>query len=217
MNLSEQGLRVVHDALLGAYGRQGWWPARDRFEILVGAVLVQRTTWTSAARAVERLRAEGALTAQAILAHSDLAQAIRTAGPHRIKAERLRSLCRWFVDAGGFSVLDGCDTPSLRRALLAQHGIGPETADVILLYAFERPRFVADAYALRILARYGMIETGSDYEAVRAGIEAAGPDDAVFYNELHALLVAHARRHCHKSAPDCAACPLNRRCARRLL
>lgn len=215
MNLSGKSLHDLHDTLLAAYGPQRWWPARTRFEILVGAVLVQRTTWASAARAIERLREQDALTAQGILAHPELPEAIRVAGPHRIKAERLRGLCRWFIDAGGFAALDEWGTRDLRRALLARHGIGPETADVILVYAFERAQFVADAYAFRILARYGFIGTGLAYETLRARIECRGPADSAFYNELHALLVAHARRACHKRAPDCDGCVLNTRCARR--
>src|SRR5699024_9602557 len=124
-------LQTLHDALLATYGPQHWWPADGRFEILVGAVLVQRTTWTSAAGAIRKLRADTALVPSAILAHADLAAALRSAGPHRVKAQRLRNLCQWFVDNGGFTALDEQATAVLRRSLRSVHGIGPETADAI--------------------------------------------------------------------------------------
>ena len=95
------------------------------------------------------------------------------------------------------------------------HGIGPETADAILLYAFERPVFIADAYAFRLFGRYGWLQQPMGYEALRRCVQASGPSDAAFYNELHALIVAHAKQVCHKRAPDCAACVLSAGCARR--
>lgn len=212
MTITPAALQELHDRLLRAYGPQHWWPAASRFEILVGAVLVQRTTWKSAAQAIERLRTDHALTAPHILAHADLPGAIRAAGPHRVKAERLRVLCRWFVAAGGFAALRERSTAALRSELLALKGIGPETADVILLYAFERPQFVADAYAFRILRRYGWIDEHMGYERLRRRIEAAGPAAAPFYNELHALLVAHAQSTCHKRRPTCRQCALRSAC-----
>ena len=212
------GLREFHDALLQAYGRQRWWPTQDddnpRFEILVGAVLTQHTAWTNVDIAIGALRDAGALTARALLDHGeDLPELIRRAGPHRVKARRLRALCQWFEDRGGFSALQSLDTATLRGELLSLHGIGHETADVILLYAFGRPAFVADAYAFRILERYGWSRGARNYERLRKTIEAVGPaQDSCFYDELHALIVAHARQRCHKRTPDCAGCVLVERC-----
>ncbi|WP_348766140.1 endonuclease [uncultured Salinisphaera sp.] len=210
-------LRAFHDGLAAAYGPQHWWPVQDadnpRFEILVGAVLTQHTAWTNVEIAIAELRDAGPLTADALLAHDDLPALIRRAGPHNIKARRLRSLCEWFVAQGGFDVLQTRDSATLRRELLALHGIGHETADVILLYAFQRPAFVADAYAFRIMERYGWTSGARNYERLRRSIEAVGPDnDAGFYDELHALIVAHAKQRCHKRNPDCGHCVLHDRC-----
>ncbi|MES1932291.1 endonuclease III-like protein [Salinisphaera shabanensis T35B1] len=211
------GLREFHDRLGQAYGPQRWWPVQDadnpRFEILVGAVLTQHTAWTNVEIAIAELRKAGPLTAEALLAHDDLPALIRRAGPHNIKAKRLRALCAWFVEQGGFERLQTRDSGTLRRELLALHGIGHETADVILLYAFQRPAFVADAYAFRIMERYGWSSGTRNYERLRRSIEAVGPeDDAPFYDELHALIVAHAKQRCHKREPDCASCVLNDCC-----
>ena len=210
-------LRAFHDGLAATYGPQHWWPVQDadnpRFEILVGAVLTQHTAWTNVEIAIAELRDAGPLTADALLAHDDLPALIRRAGPHNIKARRLRSLCEWFVAQGGFDVLQTRDSATLRRELLALHGIGHETADVILLYAFQRPAFVADAYAFRIMERYGWTSGARNYERLRRSIEAVGPDnDAGFYDELHALIVAHAKQRCHKRNPDCGHCVLHDRC-----
>ena len=217
--LDRAGLRAFHDALLAAYGPQQWWPTQDahnpRFEILVGAVLTQHTAWTNVEIAIAALREAGALTAETLLAHDDLAALIRRAGPHRVKARRLRALCQWFVAAGGFKALDDYADDALRAELLALHGIGPETADAIVLYAFSRPCFVADAYAFRVFERYGWWRAPTRrYATLRKQVEQAAPGAGVaFYDELHALIVAHARQRCHKRAPDCARCVLNTRCA----
>lgn len=210
---------AFHDRLAAAYGPQHWWPVQDetspRFEILVGAVLTQHTAWTHVETAIARLRAAGPLTPEALLAYDDLPGLIRSAGPHRIKAERLRSLCRWFIEAGGFEMLEDKDTAALCRELRSLHGIGPETADVIALYAFDRARFVADAYAFRIFERYGWWHGRRRYEKLRETIEAAMDErgTAAFYAELHALIVAHAKQRCHKRRPDCARCALVADCA----
>jgi len=216
---SPAALAVFHDALVSAYGPQHWWPTQDtdnpRFEILIGAVLTQHTAWTNVEIAIAALRAAGPLTPATLVAHGDaLPELIRRAGPHNVKARRLIALCQWFLDEGGFAGLQGRDTATLRAQLLALHGIGHETADVILLYAFARPRFVADAYAFRILERYGWSTGPRNYERLRKMIEAAAPDQgAAFYDELHALIVAHARGRCHKRTPDCAHCVLMTHCA----
>ncbi|NNC22611.1 hypothetical protein HKX42_01990 [Salinisphaera sp. USBA-960] len=202
------------ERLQSAYGPQHWWPATDpenpRFEILIGAVLTQHTTWAQVEKAIANLRAAGALTPEAMLGHGgELSTLIRPAGTHNIKAERLRALCDWFIEAGGFAYLDLRSTTDLRAGLLACRGIGAETADVILVYAFSRPLFVADAYAFRIFERLGWIAGPRRYDVLRRAVEAATPRlDAAFYNELHALIVRHAKTRCHKRQPDCQACPL---------
>lgn len=215
--INAQALCDVVDRLLATYGRQHWWPHQDpdnpRFEILVGAVLTQHTAWTNAERAVAALRAAGPLTAESLLAHENLAELIRQAGPHHVKAERLRALCRWFVECGGFTGLDELSSDALCTQLRAIRGIGPETADVIALYAFGWPRFVADAYAFRLVERLGWWQGSRRYERLRRAVEAALPmQDAAFFDEFHALIVAHAKIRCHKSRPACASCVLESIC-----
>lgn len=210
-------LADLFDRLLAAHGAQHWWPHQDsdhpRFEIFVGAVLTQHAAWTQVERAIAALREAGPLTADTLLAHDNLAELIRQAGPHRVKAERLRALCRWFVERGGFAELESLDTDTLCAELRAIRGIGPETADVMALYAFGRSRFVADAYAFRLLERLGWWQGSRRYERLRRQVESALPArDAAFFDELHALIVAHAKISCHKRRPACAACALDSIC-----
>ncbi|HET7315060.1 hypothetical protein [Salinisphaera sp.] len=210
--LTNKTLTAFRDDLFSAYGPQHWWPVQDeknlRFEILVGAVLTQHTAWTNVEIALAALREAGPLSAGALLAHDDLPALIRRAGPHRVKAERLRTLCRWFVDRGGFGAIEMLDTAALCRELRSLRGIGPETADVIALYAFDRPRFIADAYAFRIFERYGWWQGTRRYERLRCRVESAAAFDAEWFQELHALIVAHAKACCFKRTPDCERCVL---------
>lgn len=213
-------LACLFERLYRAYGPQHWWPTTDpdnpRFEILIGAVLTQNTAWTQAEKAIANLRRSGALTPWTILDHGEaLAQIIRPAGTHNIKAERLRALCRWFIDAGGFDAIDNRPTADLRAELLKCRGTGAETADAILVYALQRPLFVADAYAFRLFERLGWTDGKRNYEELRKAVEAAAPEtaDADFYNEFHALIVIHAKNCCHKRQPECPACPVRDRCA----
>lgn len=214
--------RRLHGAfqrLLDQHGPQDWWPSKGGpFEIMVGAVLTQNTAWTNVEKALARLHAADAMSAEAILAlpEAELAERIRPSGYFNIKADRLRQLCRWYVDGGGFDGLARLETPELRRELLSVKGIGPETADDIVLYAFHRPVFVVDAYTFRIFERMGLIDTGHRYEPLRAAVESAtrGPaaERVGFFNELHALIVRHGSRVC-RPKPDCGNCALRRMCA----
>jgi len=209
VRIEPAALRDVFDRMLAAYGERHWWPADGRIEILIGAVLTQNTAWTNVERALANLRELGWTDAHSILAASEaeLAQAIRPSGYFNVKARRLRALCRWFVDAGGFAELDTWPTNPLRRALLDVHGIGRETADDIVLYAFRRPVFVVDAYTHRIFERLGWDDGRRDYEAVRTAVEACAPGDTAFFNELHALIVEHGKSVC-RPHPCCDACPI---------
>lgn len=200
--------------LRDAHGAQNWWPADSRFEVLTGAVLIQNTAWTNVEKAIANLRSAGLLDAGAVLAlpQSDLGQIIRPAGTFNVKAKRLQALCGWFHAEGGFEVLDTWSTAHLRTALLDVHGVGRETADAILVYAFQRPVFVVDAYARRIFGRFGLLPADLDYETLRASVENAVSVDADWFNEFHALLVAHAKVYC-RARPRCMQCPLSRTCA----
>ncbi len=200
----------LYTALAERHGPQAWWPGRTAYEIAAGAVLTQHTAWTSAARAVAALRARGLLTARQVARCSpaELARVIRPAGTPRVKAARLLALTRWLLGpGGGFAALRALPLAPVRRRLLAVAGLGPETADAILLYAANRPVFVADAYARRVLARHGLLVRDSGYEAARAFVEAHLPSDPALFNEFHALLVAVGKSHC-RAHPRCATCPL---------
>ena len=211
--VSDSRLRTVLDRLAGAYGSQGWWPARAPFEMMAGALLTQRTTWRNAERAIASLRREGALSpeALALLPVSRLEALIRMAGTFRTKAVRLKALARWYVDTGGRDALARRPTAALRSELLGLPGIGPETADDILVYAFARPVFVVDAYARRILSRYGWASGDEPYGKLSDAVARAVGRDAALLGEFHALLVEHGKRYC-RSAPRCTGCPLAAEC-----
>lgn len=180
---------------------------------MLGAVLVQHTAWHNAAQAVAALRDAGLLEPHALLAlpEDELAQLIRPSGTYRVKARRLRALCQWLEQGGGLIALSQCSTAELRRGLLGVYGVGPETTDAILLYAFQRPVFVIDTYARRLFARLGMISGDEHYEALRAHFETALAEDSALFNEYHALIVAHGKAHC-TVCPRCAGCPLGEEC-----
>lgn len=207
-------MRGLFEVLLQTYGPQHWWPADTPFEVMVGAVLTQNTSWTNVERALARLREKHALDADAILAMdpAELAETLTPVGYFNVKARRLRAFCDFYRAAGGLDALGAMETQALRSVLLGIHGVGPETADDILLYAFDRPVFVVDAYTRRIFARIGLLAGDEGYEQIRLGLEdALGPDVALF-REYHGLLVRHGKDTC-KTRPNCAACCLNAQCA----
>lgn len=212
---SAADIRVLHDRLLEIYGPQEWWPGDTRLEILVGAVLTQNTAWSNVERAIANLKAAGVLDWQRLLAlpTKELSTLIRPAGYFNLKAARLRNLLRAIAHGGGERTMARRATAELRASLLAVNGIGPETADDILLYAFERPVFVVDAYTRRIFERLGWARGAESYEELRRGVERAVGDDARLLKELHALIVAHAKAVCRK-APQCEPCVLRRACRR---
>ena len=209
-DLVKARLLRLYRALLAHHGPQGWWPARTPFEVAVGAILTQHTAWTGAARAVAALRARG-LLAPRRLAGTDvrvLGVLVRPAGTYRLKARRLLDFTGWLLARfdGDFGGLRRAPLGPLRRELLGVHGLGPETADAILLYAAGRPVFVADAYTRRVLERHRLLPRGSRYEATRLFLEAHLPSDPALFNEFHALLVAAAKAHC-RTVARCHGCP----------
>jgi len=201
----------LYTVLDARYGPQDWWPARSRFEVAVGAVLTQHTAWTGVARAIGNLRAARRLAPRGLSRVSlpRLGRLIRPAGTWRLKARRLRALAVFFLDRAGGRLerLRGAHLETLREELLEVRGIGPETADAILLYALDRPVFVADAYTRRVLSRHRMVPADIGYEALRRHLETNLPGDPALFNELHALLVAVAKSHC-RARPRCEGCPL---------
>jgi endonuclease-3 related protein len=203
--------------LLARYGPQQWWPAETALEVVVGAILTQATSWRNVVRALAQLRAAGLLNEEALLAapESVLAEHIRSAGFFRVKARRLRA----FFDAvlahagGDLHRFLAQEPEALRRQLLAIPGIGPETADSILLYAAGAPFFVVDSYTERIMGRLGWWETSPvSYQERQAWFQGRLPRDPALFNEFHALLVQHAKEACRRT-PRCAACCLMQRCA----
>jgi len=207
-----QALRDVYRRLLRHYGPQSWWPGETPFEVMVGAVLTQNTSWENVERAIANLRDNAALDPEVIVTTHPkrLASWLRPSGYFNVKTKRLRNFCRWYLAEGGLESLREWPTAPLRRALLGVSGVGPETADDILLYAFGRPVFVIDAYTRRIFARLGTVEGGEDYEVLRALFEerlGRGRRNVAIFNEYHALIVRHAKQAC-RVRPLCEQCCL---------
>ena len=209
-------VREAYDRLLRRFGPQHWWPAKTRFEVIVGAILMPQTAWRNVEAAIENLRRAGLLSPAAIAAApvGKLRRLVRVAGLYRTKPGRLKALCSYLVRASAGDLdrwLDTRDTAEARRELLALEGIGPETADSVLLYAAGRPVFVVDAYTRRIGRRLGWFAT-DDYAEVQRYFEDRLPRDAPLLNEYHALLVRHAKELC-RPRPLCPRCPLNGMCS----
>ena len=204
-------LHDVYQRLFDAYGPQRWWPGDTPFEIMVGAVLVQNTNWKNVEKAIANLREADLLEPHALaqLADDELEELIRPAGYFRVKARRLRNLMTWLVDRfdGDLDAMFATSLFALREDLLSVNGVGPETADSILLYAGGLPTFVVDTYTHRVLARHGWIDFDADYHTLKDHCESALPSDAPLFNELHALFVRVGKEHCGKR-PQCHGCPL---------
>ncbi|MDH5436650.1 MAG: endonuclease III domain-containing protein [Gammaproteobacteria bacterium] len=206
-------LKRIYNTLFKKHGPQYWWPGDTPFEIMVGSVLTQNTAWTNVEKAIHNLKQAKALSPETILAthHARLAKWLRPSGYFNIKAKRLKNYCHWYVGQGGFKSLSKLDTHELRTQLLSVNGVGPETADDIVLYAFERPVFVIDAYTRRIFSRLGVITGEESYEELRTVFESGLKSDAMLYNEYHALIVKHGKEVC-RSRPDCDQCCLTAMC-----
>jgi endonuclease-3 related protein len=189
-----------------------WWPARTPFEVIVGAILTQSTSWGNVERAIANLRTAQMLTPSAMsrARMARLAALVRPSGYFRQKAKKLKAFVRFLQLEYGGSLKRMFETPTeiLREKLLAVHGIGPETADTILLYAGKHPVFVVDAYTHRIFGRHGITDGKPEYENVSALVEAALPRDSQLFNEFHALVVNTGKNWCRKKEPRCAECPL---------
>jgi len=199
--------------LLAAYGPQQWWPADSPFEMMVGAILTQNTNWKNVEKAISNLKELRILDATSI-SNCDtdkLATAIRVSGFYRQKAERLRLFSHFYIQHGKTSNLKKRSASELRKLLLQLHGIGPETADSMLLYALDKPLFVVDAYTKRIFSRIGLFDSTLKYDAVQGYFHEQLKEDLSIFQEFHALIVEHAKRYC-KASPLCEQCPLNIAC-----
>lgn len=213
MQASNKEISWLYLGLYKNYGPQSWWPANTSFEVMIGAILTQNTAWTNVEKAIANLKQAKALNSSAILKLSDeiLASMIRPSGYFNVKTKRLKAFCQWYEKQGGSKNLDKLNTETLRHELLSVHGVGPETADDILLYAFKRPVFVIDTYTRRLFSRLDFITGNEKYDVLREMVEDALENNTQHMNEFHALIVKHAKDFC-KSTPDCNQCPVLKRC-----
>lgn len=205
-------LPAYFETLAQKLGPMNWWPARTPFEVIVGAILTQNTAWSNVEKAIANLRRERLLTPRAIerVPEQRLARLIRPSGYFRQKAKKLKAFVAFLRSeyAGSLPRMFATPTGKLREQLLNVWGIGPETADSILLYAGGHQVFVVDAYTHRILGRHGLSDGKPDYEAVRQLFETSLPPDARLYNEFHALIVNVGKNWCRPRNPRCEECPL---------
>jgi endonuclease-3 related protein len=202
----------IYRKLYRAYGPQRWWPGETSFEVMVGAILTQNTSWKNAEKAIGHLKKKGVLTSEGIyeLRKSQLASLIKSSGYYRIKADRLKSFVNFLFEEyhGGIEKMRVETIEELRIKLLGIRGIGPETVDSILLYGLKKPIFVVDAYTKRILSRHGMISAKTSYEEIQGLFMNHLPLDERLFNEYHALIVHLGKTVC-KKIPKCHICPLN--------
>jgi len=206
-------LTEIYQLLFDRFGHQHWWPGETRFEIITGAILTQNTSWANVEKAIANLKSADRLAPEKLhhFEPAQIAELIRPAGYYNIKAKRLKNFINWLFDNydGKLTNLDSIDTEQLRAELLAIKGVGLETADSILLYAFDRPIFVVDAYTARIVFRHGLIGPDADYEQLRELFESSLPADTQLYNEYHALLVRVGKEFCKPKA-RCPDCPMDK-------
>jgi endonuclease-3 related protein len=207
----QEPLAEIYDRMSAALGPQHWWPAKSPTEVVIGAILTQNTAWTNVQRAIANLKRARCLNWGALrdISHGRLARLIRPSGTYRVKADRLKTFVDvlWNGYGGSLRRLLNGPLDEVRLRLLEIRGVGPETADAILLYAGNRPVFVVDAYTKRILRRHFLIDEGAGYDDVQQLFDSAIPPDVKVYNEYHALLVAVGKRFCRNKA-RCEGCPL---------
>lgn len=205
----------IYNKLFDHYGPQDWWPAETDFEMMIGAILVQNTSWRNVEKAFVNLKPVLDPVSIEKLSEPELAELIKSSGFFNIKAKRIKSFLEWFK--GYHYEVDRVkriNQELLRKELLSIKGIGRETADVMLVYAFDKPAFVVDAYARRIFYRFGF-DMPASYDGFKDEVEQDIPKDIELSNEYHALLVEHAKIHC-KATPLCEGCPLENDCAKKL-
>lgn len=214
MSLRER-LLTIYYRLLAAYGPQHWWPGDSPWEVIVGAILTQATSWANVEKAIANLKAANALDPATLcrIPQEQLAQLIRPCGYYNAKAGKLKAFAQYLQEFynGDLNLLFALDIPALRRELLNIYGIGPETADCIILYAANKPIFVIDAYTTRIAARLGLARPKATYAELQALFMDNLPTETPLFNEYHALLVRLGKHACRKE-PRCSLCPLVKEC-----
>jgi len=202
----------IYKKLYSYFGPQYWWPGETPFEVMVGAILTQNTSWQNVDKAIRNLKTHKLLIADKLykLEQQKLASLIRPAGYYNIKAKRLKHFLNFLFNSydGDIKRMSQVDKTALRQELLSVNGIGPETADSILLYALNKPVFVVDAYTKRILLRHRLIKEGASYQEVQDLFTRNLKKDAKLFNEYHALLVRLGKDFCLKKKGKCDICPL---------
>ncbi|MBE0481784.1 MAG: endonuclease III domain-containing protein [Dehalococcoidia bacterium] len=216
LNSLSARLLSLFELLFRRYGPQHWWPGDSPFEVIVGAILTQSASWGNVEKAVNSLKHAGALSPASLrdLPLTELAQLIYPSGYYNAKALKLKAFAEHLGEEYGDSLdsLFSLEIPDLREELLGIHGIGPETADSIILYAAYKPVFVIDAYTRRVISRLGLAPLRDTYDSYQALFMEHLPPDSALFNEYHALFVRHGKDTCRKR-PDCAACCLRDHCA----
>ncbi len=211
--MTRQKIQQIYELLFERFGPQHWWPGDTKDEIIVGAILTQNTNWQNVEKAIANLRKASLVSLEKLysIEQSQLAELIRPAGYYNIKAKRLKNFLNWLFREhnGSLAEIENMDTETLRQELLGINGIGRETADSILLYAFDKPIFVIDAYTYRVVTRHQLIEPECDYEQLRSLFEDNLDSDVKLFNEYHALLVRAGKEFCRPQA-RCAGCPLEK-------
>jgi endonuclease-3 related protein len=204
-------LTEIYDKLFAHFGPQHWWPGETPFEVMVGAILTQNTNWGNVEKAIANLKRGGVLCPEALekIAPAKLASLIRPAGYFNVKAKRLKNFSHFLTTEYGGSVEALCAEGQqvLREKLLGVKGIGPETADSILLYAAGKPVFVIDQYTYRVLSRHFLVEEEADYYGMQEFMMRHLKQDVSHFNEYHAQIVSVGKHYCKKS-PRCEECPL---------
>jgi endonuclease-3 related protein len=212
-NMTGQTIQQIYELLFERFGPQHWWPGDTKDEIIVGAILTQNTNWQNVEKAIGNLKKASLVSLEKLysIEQPQLAELIRPAGYYNIKARRLKIFLNWLFRGhnGSLAEVETMDTETLRQELLGINGIGRETADSILLYAFDRPVFVIDAYTYRIATRHQLIEPGCVYEQLRSLFEDNLGSDVKLFNEYHALLVRAGKEFC-RPRPRCQNCPLEK-------
>lgn len=202
----------IYQCLYDYYGPQNWWPGETRFEILVGAVLTQNTNWANVEKAIVNLKSRGLLNYKEMRSASqiEIADCIRPSGYYNVKTKRLYNLLHMISECygGELDALLDDNTYSARENLLSVKGVGPETADAILLYCGQHPVFVVDAYTHRVFSRHGLAPEECDYQELQELFTYNLRQDHQLYNEYHALIVMVGKEFCKKSTPLCEQCPL---------
>ena len=207
-NSFEEAYRLLYDY----FGPQGWWPGETPFEVMVGAVLAQNTNWSNVTKAIDNLRNGGMLSyaSLSLCSADEIASYIRPSGYYNLKARRLRNLLDLISEsyAGDLQNFLEDELATARCNLLAVKGIGPETADSILLYACGHPIFVVDMYTHRVFSRHNLLMEESEYQIIQQVFMDNLPHDLQLFNEFHALIVQVAASFCKKNNPLCEQCPL---------